>query len=209
VASRLAEKNYRPAIVMDVGPELSRGSCRSIPEFHITEALDACADLLIQHGGHEQAAGFTIRNGDLAEWKQRMFAIAEDRLGGLDLKPTITIDAELPLSDVDWALFETLSQLEPTGQANQPPVFLSRNVEVVSHRVVGHDGSHLQLQLAGQNGMAAPVLLPAIAFRQGSWAECLPERIDAVYSLSLNEWNGRKSLQMQVSDLRATEVLSS
>jgi single-stranded-DNA-specific exonuclease len=203
VASRLAEKHYRPAIILEKGDEESRASCRSIPEFHVTEALDEVADLLVRHGGHAQAAGFTILNENLPEFTERMTAIAAAKLDGLDLQPTLTIDMELDLEDVDWALHETLAQLEPTGYANATPVFLSRGVEVTSHRAVGSDGSHLQLRLnSGTGGGYAYRELGAIAFRQGAWVNSLPQYIDVVYTIGVNEWNGRRNLQLMVQDIR-------
>ncbi len=205
VASRLAERNYRPAIVLERGPEVSRGSCRSIPEFHITHALDEAADLLVKHGGHAQAAGLTLRNENLELFTERMLGIAEAKLAGKDLVPTIEVDGELSLDEIDWALYETLVQLEPTGFANPSPLFQSKQVQVMSHRAVGQDGAHLQLRLSNANGGAPHQILPAIAFRQGAWANQLPQVIDLVYSLNINEWNGRRSLQLMVQDIRAAE----
>lgn len=200
VASRLAESYYRPAIVVEQGPEESRGSCRSIPEFHITEALDEVADLLVRHGGHAQAAGFTIKNENLDAFRERMTAIAARELEGQDLLPTITVDAEISLGHVDWALQNVLAQLEPTGYANATPVFMSRNVQVHSHRPVGHDGSHLQLRVGDGRSQ-----FQCIAFRKGEWAAVMPEQIDIVYTIGVNEWNGMRSLQLVVQDLREAE----
>jgi single-stranded-DNA-specific exonuclease len=197
VASRLADKHYRPAIVMEQGEIESRGSCRSIPEFHITEALDEVADLLERHGGHAQAAGFTIRNERLPEFTERLTALAEERLRDIDLKPKLEIDAELRLPDIDWALHGVLAQLEPTGQSNAAPLFMSRNVHVYNHRAVGQDGAHLKLELG--DGVRK---FHAIAFRQGAWAAMLPPRIDLAYSLSVNEWNGNRNLELMVQDIR-------
>ena len=206
VASRLAETNYRPAIVMEMGEEESRGSCRSIPEFHITEALDQLAHLLVRHGGHAQAAGFTVRNENLEQFTSEITAIAAEKLAGLDLHPTLAIDAEISLDAVDWALFESLIPLEPTGYANPTPVFMSRNVEVISHRVVGQDGNHLQLRVAGGQIFGSNYReLAAIAFRQGDWAAHMPQFVDLVYTVGVNEWNGRRSLQLMVQDLRPTQ----
>lgn len=203
VASRLAEKHYRPAIVMEQGEEESRGSCRSIDEFHITDALDEVADLLVRHGGHAQAAGFTLRNENLPEFTERMRAIAARQLDGRDLSPTLTIDAEIELNDVDWGLFEHLSGLEPTGTANPTPIFASRNVEIIHHRLVGQDGAHLQLQLTSSEGAGGGYkVLSAIAFRQGAWANHLPQYIDIAYTLNVNEWNGRRDLQLMVQAIR-------
>ena len=215
VASRLAEKNYRPAIIMEQGPTESRGSCSSIPEFHITHAMDEVADLLVRHGGHAQAAGFTILNEDVPEFIERMTAIAGDQLAGQDLRPALTVDAELPLSEVDWALQGTLEQLEPTGYQNPSPLLLARSVEVISHRPVGADGSHLQLQVIdsrqnGTNGSnrygARPTqAFPAIAFRQGDWGAALPKTIDIAYRIGVNRWQGNTSLQLVIEDIRGTE----
>jgi single-stranded-DNA-specific exonuclease len=206
VASRLAEKNYRPAIILEKGPEESRGSCRSIPEFHITAALDETADLLVRHGGHAQAAGFTVRNEHLQEFTARMLEIAAAQLDGRDLAPTIEIDAQIALDDVDWALLETLSQLEPTGMGNPTPVFMSSNVEVMGHRAVGQNGDHLQLQVSGGNGGGAHNLLPGIAFRQGAWADHLPQYVDIVYTIGINEYNGRRTLQLMIQDIRPAQL---
>lgn len=205
VASRLAEKHYRPAIVMERGEDESRGSCRSIDKFHITEALDEVADLLVRHGGHAQAAGFTVRNDNLPEFLSRITAIAERKLRDMELVPSLTVDAEIELDDVDWALFEHLQQLEPTGAANPQPTFLSRGVEVVHHRGVGQDGSHLQLTLAADSATGYREI-GAIAFRQGEWASRLPQTIDLVYSIGVNEWRGNKNLQLMVQDLRPSQV---
>lgn len=201
VASRLAEKYYRPAIVMEQGETESRGSCRSIPEFHITEALDEVADLLDRHGGHAQAGGFTIRNERLPEFTERLTAIAAEQLRDKELKPALDIDAELRLSDIDWALHGVLAQLEPTGQSNAAPLFMSRNVHVYSHRAVGNDSAHLKLEIGDGRRK-----FQGIAFRQGVWAETLPRRIDLAYSLSINEWNGNRNLELMVQDIRPAEL---
>lgn len=205
VASRLAEQTYRPVIIMEYGETESRGSCRSIPEFHITEALDTVYDLLERHGGHAQAAGFTIKNENIPEFTERMTALATDALTGQDLRPALEIDAELPVADVDWALQETLQQLEPTGMDNSTPRFMAQNVPVLSQRAVGRDSAHLQLVLGTINGQGTGEHrppLPAIAFRQGAWAGQLPDRIDLVYGINVNRWQGRSSLQLMVEDIR-------
>ena len=207
VASRLAEKYYRPAIVIEQGEDESRGSCRSIPEFHITEALDEVADLLVRHGGHAQAAGFTVCNDNLPLFIERITEIAAARLAETDLTPTLAVDAEIKQDEVDWALFEMLAGLEPTGNANASPVFLSRGAEVVFHKRVGQDGAHLQLKVSTGNGRATTAyrIIPAIAFRQGDWADALPQYIDLVYTIAVNEWRGQRNLQLMVQDIQPTQ----
>jgi single-stranded-DNA-specific exonuclease len=195
VAQRLTDEFYRPSVVVELGPERSRGSARSIPEFNITLALDQCSDLLVKYGGHSAAAGFTVANANLEPLQQRLRQIATRQLEDVELLPTLEIDAEVDLSEMDWATHALLEQLEPFGYANPTPVFLSREVFVRDARVVGE--RHLKMTLS--DGRA---VWDAIAFRQGGWAGKLPRRIDVVYTLEVNEWNEEKRLQLNVKDLR-------
>jgi single-stranded-DNA-specific exonuclease len=195
VAQRLADEFYRPSVVVELGEETSRGSCRSIPEFKINTALDQCSDLLVKYGGHSAAAGFTVANAKLESLRQRLRQIAMHQLEGLELLPTLSIDAEVDLSEMDWATHALLNQLEPFGYANPAPLFLSREVFVRDARVVGE--RHLKMTLS--DGRA---VWDAIAFRQGGWAGKLPRQIDVVYTLEVNEWNEEKRLQLNVKDLR-------
>lgn len=207
VASRLAEKHYRPAIVIEQGELESRGSCRSIDQFHMTEALDQVADLLVRHGGHAQAAGFTIENKHLPQFMERMQQIATDQLAGQALYPSLAIDAEIGLESIDWALFEHLASLEPTGTANAAPTFVSRQVKILHHRVVGQDRQHLQLQLTPNLDGGHYTMINGIAFRQAAWANQLPELVDVVYTINVNEWNGRRDLQLMIQDIQPATVV--
>lgn len=200
-ASRLVDVYYRPAIVGHVGDEVTRASCRSIPEFHITEALDQCADLLVRHGGHRAAAGFTVKNTDLPALVQRMNEIARQQLSGLDLRRVLRADMELPLSQIGGkSLPEMLNYFEkfqPTGLGNPEINFVSRNLTVRNARTVGRDSSHLKLKVIDHG-----IIYDGIAFRQGYWSDQLPERIDLLYSLELNEFNGQQSLQLNIKDIK-------
>ncbi len=197
VAGRLTEEFYRPALVVELGPEKSRGSARSIPEFNITAALDQCSDLLVRYGGHAAAAGFTVANDNIEALRERLKDLAAEQLEGVELTPTLLIDAEVELSEMDWATQALLTQLEPCGYANPAPLLLSRQAIVRNARAVGTDGSHLKLALSDGRGA-----WDAIAFHQGHWAGQLSGYIDVVYSLEINEWNERKRLQLNVKDLR-------
>ena len=198
-ASRLTEKYYRPSVVASKGEEEARGSCRSIPEFHITDALDQCADLLVRHGGHAAAAGFTVRNEKLPELVARLKSIAEEKLSGSDLKPTVTADAEVSLTDVRPELYEkALKYLEPTGYGNREASFAARNVKVKSHRTVGADGKHLKLSLEDKKGFSHD----AIGFRLGDWHKSMPARVDILFTYEPNEFNGRVNYQLNLKDLK-------
>jgi len=196
VASRLVDEFYRPAVVVEVGEKVSRGSCRSIPEFHITDALDECTALLIRHGGHAAAAGFTVTNEHLGELATRLRRLAAEQLADVELTPVLPVDAEVKLSQMSWELQRELTQLEPCGYANPHPLFLSRNVRVQGQRAVG-DGKHLKLVLSDGR-----ITWDGIAFRQGEWAGKLPDQVDIVYHLEVNEWNDQQRLQLNVQDVR-------
>jgi len=197
-ASRLTETYYRPAIVAHRDVETTRGSCRSIPEFHITQALDQCADLLVRHGGHAAAAGFTVRNQDLPDLVKRLKAIAAEQLSGVDLRRTITADAEVPLSEMGPELHQHLSHLEPTGYGNPEAVFVSRDVRIKKARTVGAEGRHLKLMVEDER----EVVHDAIGFRLGHLGADLPPRVDLIYRFEINEFKGRTSFQLNLLDLK-------
>ena len=198
-ASRLTEKYYRPSVVAQIGEELTRGSCRSIPEFHITAALDQCASLLEHHGGHAAAAGFTVRSERLPELIEKLQAIAVEQLASAELRPTLYADAEIPLSDLKPELIPCLEWMQPTGYGNRQPQFITRNLRVTSARSVGRDSAHLKLIVTD-----GKITYDAIAFRLGQWLEHMPPAIDLMYTFETNEFNGRISLQLNVKDIRAT-----
>ncbi|MFZ6031531.1 MAG: single-stranded-DNA-specific exonuclease RecJ [Chloroflexota bacterium] len=199
VASRLTEAYYRPAIVAQLGEQFTRGSCRSIREFHITDALDECTELLEHHGGHAAAAGFTVRSENLPELIARLQAIAARQLGGMALRPSLAADLDLPLKDLRPELLEWLERLQPTGYGNPQAYFVSRGVRVDNARSVGRDSSHLKLTVSDGG-----IYFDAIAFRQGHWLGQLPTRVDLLYAFETNEFNGRTSLQLNVRDIKAS-----
>ena len=199
-AARLVEQYYLPAVVGFQGEEFTRASCRSIPEFNVTMALEQCADLLVQFGGHAAAAGFTVSNDKLEMLTERLLSIAKTELSEEELSPMINIDAEVELKDLKPALIQEMAQLEPTGMQNPSPVFSSRNVQVRSSRAVGREGSHLKLTLTdGQ------ISFDAIAFRLGYWEDHLPELIDIAFAFEVNEFNGRRMLQLNIKDIKKSE----
>jgi single-stranded-DNA-specific exonuclease len=200
-AARLTEEFYRPAVVARRGPERTKGSARSIPEFHITQALDECRDLLVKHGGHKAAAGFTTENDNVEALASRLRAIAERELGDKDLQPAQRVDAdEVPLSALDRELHAWLRRFEPCGFRNPTPVLASRGLRVVNSRAVGNEGRHLKLTVSQGGGH-----FDAIAFGHGAWHGKLPEHIDLAYNLELNAWNDRTQLQLNVKSLRPAE----
>jgi single-stranded-DNA-specific exonuclease len=200
-AARLTERYYRPAIVGQTSGETTRCSCRSIPEFHITDALDRCRDILIRHGGHAAAAGFTVSNEKLPELIERLKAIAIEILDGQELRPTLAADVEVPLSQLNHEVLKYLDYLQPTGYGNPEAVFVSRNVQVKSSRTVGQEGKHLKLTVT--DGV---ITHDAIGFRLGQMQPDLSSRVDLMYTFETNEFNGRTSLQLNLKDIRPAGI---
>jgi single-stranded-DNA-specific exonuclease len=203
VAARLVDSYYRPAVVGHIDGDYIRASCRSIPEFHITRALDQCQDLLVRHGGHALAAGFTVHRDNLAPLMDRLSAIARDELSSIVLCASLRADQEIPLEKLQPAMIHTflryLDSLQPTGQSNPEAVFVSRSLDVVSARTVGGDKQHLRLTVRAGN-----VSYDGIAFRQGYRMDEMRGKVDLLYSVELNEFNGRTNLQLNVRDFKAT-----
>ncbi len=195
-ASRLTEQYYRPSVIASIGETYTRASCRSIPEFHITQALDQCKDLLEHHGGHAAAAGFTVRNERLETLIDRLRLIAEQQLGEQDLRPKIVAELELPLAELKPEILKYINWLQPTGMGNPTPVFKSGGLRVIRQKALGVDGAHLKLAVTDGR-----ITYDAIAFRQGHWIGQLPPRIDLMYTFEQNEFNGQVTLQLNVKDI--------
>ncbi len=195
VAGRLSDKYYRPTILFKISRETSRGSGRSIAEFNLMEALEDCKDLLSNFGGHTKAAGFSIPTRNLTEFKQRMLSLAETRLSGLDLRPHVDIDAEVPLSTFTGDTYEMIQQLAPFGTGNPLPSFISRQVEVIDQRLVGAQGEHAKLKLK-QDG----ITWDAIGFGLGNYINEMSRYVDIVYNLDMDRWNGEERLRLSLID---------
>jgi single-stranded-DNA-specific exonuclease len=210
VAGRLAEKYYRPAIVVSQGPELSRASCRSIPEFHITHALDRVSHLLERHGGHAAAAGFTVRSENLPILEKELLDLADEALPAPyrneALRPRIVAEAELPLEQIDDSLADALETLAPFGAENEEPRWMARRVRVRDKRMLGNGSKHLQLTLQGEGG-GQP--WRAVAWRQGErYHEVqVDDLLDIAFCIKRNTWNGNQRLELHLDDFRQASGL--
>ena len=200
VAGRLVREYACPAIVVERGESLSRGSVRSVPAFHVAEALQAHGDLLHSYGGHAQAGGFTVKTERLEVFRERLQAFARESISVEALQPEITVDAELAGSEVTLDLLTYLDRLEPFGSGNPNPQFRLNAARVESASVVGKDGSHLKLRLQLDGGPS----LDAIGFGLGGRQEELtPGRpIDVLGRPVINRFNGNNRLEWHVSDFR-------
>lgn len=199
-ASRICDEFYRPAIVGKVGESHTRASARSIPGFHITEALEKCSDLLDRFGGHEAAAGFSVRNENFQELQKRLVAIAKQELGDEELVATLAIDSKVEFNELGEGIMKFIDLLQPCGQGNNWPIFCTEQVQVRDSRLVGADKSHLKMTLRKSS-----ISFDAIAFRMGDIVERLPEFIDIAYRLERNSYLGYESLQLNIVDVQFPE----
>ncbi len=195
VAGRLVEEFNRPVILFKYGAEMCRGSGRSIPEFNLMAALEKCQDILLTFGGHTKAAGFNLHVHKLPELQQRLVDMAQEQLAGLDLRPHIDIDAEVPLSIFAQGTFDKIQQLAPFGSGNPVPTFVSRNVEVTQQNYAGSQNEHIRLKLKHQG-----VTWDAIGFRLGNLSQEITTQIDIAYNLELDRWNGAERLRINLID---------
>jgi single-stranded-DNA-specific exonuclease len=212
VAGRLADTYGRPALMVALPPEsaaekgsepIGVGSGRSIPGFALHEALEACGDLLVGHGGHAMAAGFRLRVDDLNRFRERLCEhTAKHFPAGGPPAPTLVLDAEAPLSAMTLGLLHDLDRLEPYGAENRKPLFLAGNLEVVGEpRRVGTPDRHLSFRVR-QNG----TVVKAIAFGMADRTDELMSVGGAcclAFTPKLNEWQGRRSVDLVVTDFQA------
>ncbi len=195
VAGRLADEFYRPVIIVKIGADICRGSARSIQEFDLMAALKTCHHLLTKYGGHARAAGFNVPTRDLPQLQKNLRLLATEQLTGLDLRPHINIDAEVTLSVFSKGVFDEIRHLEPYGMGNPAPIFLSRKVEVVEQKLVGGQNDHIKLKLK-QDG----IVWDTIGFRLGSYIGELARHIDVVYSVEVDNFNGKGQLRLNLLD---------
>lgn len=204
VAGKIADNFWRPTFVMTMQGDEIKGSGRSIPGFDITAALRAVKKFLSHYGGHAGACGFTLKDKkDLENFKKAVNKFAEKKLKGVELLPTLDIDAEVRLEKINWELFELLEKFAPFGRGNERPKYLAQNLAVEGFETVGQNGNHLRLMLSQGNGERKKF----IGFCFGDWCQKLKmgDKIDVVFEVDVNEWNGNRELQMKIIDLKMSE----
>ena len=199
VAGKLTEEFHRPVLVMDKTELEATGSARSVGSFNIIKAISQSKEILTHYGGHPQAAGFTLRSEHIEVFRKNLLDYAETALSDDDLSPVLLYDGEIASSQVTVEFIEFISRFEPTGIGNPKPRFRidDRGVESVS--IVGQNGKHLRLGIAG---------FGCIGFNLGFWSEKLRagERIDIICEPQFNEWKGEKKIQLKINDLMPHET---
>lgn len=202
VASRLIETYYRPTIVLTEHNGKLTGSARSVKGFDVYEAIDACSDLVEQFGGHKYAAGLTLKKENLAAFIAQFEEVVSTTIQPEMLLPEITIDAQLPIDQIDEKLYRILKQMGPFGPGNPSPVFMTEQVVDKGYgRKIGQDQTHLKLSVTDANRSQ---FIDSIGFGMADCFDTIKDgqAFDICYALEENEWNGRTSLQLRLKDIR-------
>jgi len=196
VAGRLCEKYSRPVLAITKLREEIKGSGRSIDEFNLMEAIEQVSEHLDKFGGHAAACGFTLKSqADLTKFSKKMKAMTEAALDGVELAPKILVEAEINLDEAGEELITELEKFEPFGEDNERPKFLTRDLRITDKMSMGAAGQHVKFRF-GQ--------IWAVAFSQAENFKDfkIGDQVDAVYYLEFNEFNGRKSAQMKLVDMK-------
>ncbi len=205
VASKLAEEFHCPVILIALDGALGKGSGRTAGALHLQGALADCADLLETFGGHQQAAGLTLRTERLEEFAERFSQIVRERTAPEDGVPALELDGRVGLSDLTLETMRALERMAPFGPGNARPVYAAERLQVVGGiRAVGREGRHLKIEL---HDPASGQSAEAIGFGMGSddrldFLNRPGELVDAAFEPEVNRWNGRESLQLVLKDLR-------
>jgi len=204
IASRLTEKYYLPSIIISVGDEYSKGSCRSIKELNIIESLRNFNNDLVELGGHTGAAGFTIKTKNIKKFQTKIIDYINKQLKDINLKPSIIIESEMKLSAVSIKNCRLIEKFEPFGIGNPKPLFLFKNLRIIQKRVLGSTGDHLKLKLDDPNtNKLENISTDAIAFKKGELDGQFKtgDLINIIASLDLNVWNNQTSPQLMVKEI--------
>jgi single-stranded-DNA-specific exonuclease len=201
VASRLVERFHLPTVMIAITDGEGKGSARSIPGFHLCDALKECEDLLVKYGGHKYAAGLSIKPENIPEFRERFKKVSMNHLSREDIVPKLHIDLEIELEEIHDDFMKSIEAFSPFGPQNLRPVFLTRNCEVLGQPyVVGHN--HLKMRV--RKGDA---LFDVIGFGFGAKAQQISDKgclVDIVYALEYNTYNGRTHIQIRLRDIKLT-----
>ena len=200
VASDLNEKYHRPVILIALEDGIGKGSARSISGFNIHDALLAQEDLLMAFGGHEQAAGLSIKEDMIPQLKDKLNQYAKDELKAKDLVPQRRVDAAVDLKDLSFSVVQELNKLAPFGCGNPSPKLMVEGIEISDYRLVGQGENHLKL-----TAQDSEVRIDGIAFNQAGAKEKLdfrPKNISLLFSPEINCWQGEKKLQLKVDSIK-------
>lgn len=204
VASRLTELYYKPAVVLTRDGDFATGSARSVGGFNVYAAIDSCADLMENFGGHTYAAGLTLRVENIPEFRRRFVEYVDTHINPEQVKPQLTIDAIIDFRDINRRFFNDLKRFEPFGPDNQKPTFCTQQVfDYGTSKVVGRTQEHIKLELVDNKSNN---VMNGIAFGQSDQARYIKSKraFDIAYTLEENT-HKRGEIQLQIEDMAIPE----
>ena len=204
VASRLTETFYRPAVVLTRSDDLVTGSARSVSGFDVYKAIQSCADLMVNFGGHTYAAGLSLKVEDVEEFKTRFEEYVAKNIESETVTPNINVDAVIPFSEINRKFYSDLKRMRPFGPENEKPRFCTKQVyDYGTSKVVGHNQEHIKLELVDNTSNQ---VMNGIAFGQSSEARYIKTKhsFDIVYTIEENSYR-KGELQLIIEDIRAKE----
>ena len=200
VAGKLQEKYHRPTLVMTKTADGYKGSARSLPGFHITDALENLSQYLLKFGGHAQAAGFTVKMDSIDEFIEALNDYARKHLSDDELKNELYIDFPISTKAISLKLLDTIGQLEPFGYKMRKPKFLLPHITIVTIKPMGKDNRHMKVKIKGDGASLHDLIVFNYADYNIDWQE--GDVIDAVVRVDENVWNGNRSVQLMLVDWR-------
>ena len=204
-AGKICEKYARPAFLFNVSEGKCRGSIRSIEKFKVVQVLEKCRELLLDYGGHDFAGGFTFTAANTKKLAKKLKGLANKTLKTTDLAWETRIDQRINLNAVNWKLLEEIKKMEPFGVGNRLPLFLAEKVKLIQCQPIGNGDKHLKMWFKAKKEEEEKIF-EAIAFSQGAkYCRVAGEknpRLDIIFEISSDEWNGEKKLVLIVRDLR-------
>ena len=220
VAGKIAQQFNKPTAVFQKCEDISKGSFRSIPQINIIETIEECRELLVEFGGHSQAAGVSVKNENLDKFYEKMNKLISEKLKGVDLSEEIKIDAEISAQDINFELAEEFEKLKPFGEGNSEPIFLISGLEVKEKRVVGNGNKHVKLFLAAKGPASTrgndrsstrggiPKIFEAISFNgYEKYVDIKTgDNVDIVCNIQKDEWNGNRKVQLMLIDLKVASL---
>lgn len=200
VAGRITSRHYRPTLVITKTEDGYKGSGRSIVELNVVEVLEEAQEFLERYGGHPMACGFSLQEENLEKFIEKVKQIAAKKLETVELVPKVFIEAEIDMKEINEDLIESINKFEPFGKDNERPIFSSKNVKVMDVMTMGMEGQHIKIRLKTDDSKP----INAIGFNQAKKWHNLEtgNNIDIAYYLEINEFNGRREVQMKIVDIK-------
>ena len=201
VSSKITEKFYKPSILFAIDGDEAKGSGRSVSGFNLFGALESCSDLLEKFGGHELAAGLTIKSSNIEEFRKKINEYSKDKISESMLVPTVMLDAAIKVPYITIDTVHDINRLQPFGVDNPTPAFAVRNIKI--HKIsVMSEGKHLRMTLLKEGKY-----LDAVGFGMGEYYHHLEEGdfIDVAFALDINDYKGFQNVQLILKDIKKVE----